>query len=389
MNERSKLFTKIYCAMLLCALLNCLFGQASLAAIPVVLNARGISESMSAVLNMLFPLSCIFFRKYSMQIASRYSTRWTSALSFAILLISNILFEKIANIPCLMAIRIFQGLALCYITGVLSALASENVPQDRFEEGVGYFGAVVPVMSFFGPAVGRILVSRLGVAKMLYGLSAIMLIPIFTLICFSIPDLKPVPKKTASGEKQPLLERASIAPSVLLMCVAGAQTSMVSFLPLYAQKYNIDKTLYLYIPAGIGVFTIRILTTILKKKLPDNKSVIASFGVCVLTLLILPKSNNALLYAIFGLCYGFAQGVLQPCFITQALSAAPLGHKSTATVTYYIFNDIGTVVLGMSWGYIAQYISYYAVFLVAACVNIAAFCGWLLLCLKNGQPEQE
>lgn len=51
--------------MLLCALLNCLFGQASLAAIPVVLNARGISESMSAVLNMLFPLSCIFFRKYS------------------------------------------------------------------------------------------------------------------------------------------------------------------------------------------------------------------------------------------------------------------------------------------------------------------------------------
>ena len=68
------------------------------------------------------------------------------------------------------------------------------------------------------------------------------MIPIFTLICFSIPDLKPVPKKTASGEKQPLLERASIAPSVLLMCVAGAQTSMVSFLPLYAQKYNIDKT---------------------------------------------------------------------------------------------------------------------------------------------------
>ena len=127
----------------------------------------------------------------------------------------------------------------------------------------------------------------------------------------------------------------------------------------------------------------------MKKKLPDNKSVIASFGVCVLTLLILPKSNNAFLYAIFGLCYGFAQGVLQPCFITQALSAAPLGHKSTATVTYYIFNDIGTVVLGMSWGYIAQYISYYAVFLVAACVNIAAFCGWLLLCLKNGQPEQE
>ena len=54
MNERSKLFTKIYCAMLLCALLNCLFGQASLAAIPVVLNALGISESMSAVLNMLF-----------------------------------------------------------------------------------------------------------------------------------------------------------------------------------------------------------------------------------------------------------------------------------------------------------------------------------------------
>ncbi|MBS5725511.1 MAG: MFS transporter, partial [Clostridiales bacterium] len=295
-------------------------------------------------------------------------------------------------IPAILALavcRVLMGVGYSAATTANNTASTDVIPASRLTEGVGYFGAVVPVMSFFGPAVGRILVSRLGVAKMLYGLSAIMLIPIFTLICFSIPDLKPVPKKTASGEKQPLLERASIAPSVLLMCVAGAQTSMVSFLPLYAQKYNIDKTLYLYIPAGIGVFTIRILTTILKKKLPDNKSVIASFGVCVLTLLILPKSNNAFLYAIFGLCYGFAQGVLQPCFITQALSAAPLGHKSTATVTYYIFNDIGTVVLGMSWGYIAQYISYYAVFLVAACVNIAAFCGWLLLCLKNGQPEQE
>ena len=369
--------------MLICAMLNCLFGQASLATIPVLLDDRGISESLSAVLNMLFPLSCIFFRKYSMQIAAKYSTRWTSAIGFLILLLSNIFFDKITSIPLIMAIRIFQGLALCYMTGVLAALASENVPGDRFEEGVGYFGAAVPVMSFFGPAIGRILVSQMGTSKMLYGLSAIMLIPIIVLILCPIPNLKPVPKKTVTGEKQPLFERASIAPSLLVMCIVGAKTSMVSFLPLYAQKFDIDKTIFFYIAAGIGVFGIRIFTTILKKSLPTNPSVIGSIIFCTVTLLVLPKSNNAALYTLIGFFYGVSQGILQPCLLAKALAAASPDHKSTATVTYYIFNDIGTAVLGMSWGYIAQYVSYYAVFVVAAIVNFAAFWGWIVLCSRE------
>lgn len=279
----------------------------------------------------------------------------------------------------LMIIRILQGLALCYMTGVFAALAAENVPADRFEEGVGYFGAVVPTMSFFGPAVGRILVAKLGTDGVLYGLSCLMLLPIVIIAVTRMPDIKPL---TVTDVRRKLnIEPAAIPASLFLMCIAGAQTSMVSFLPLYATKYDINTTLFFYIAAGLGVLIIRIATTILKKQMLKNMAV-AAFAVCIGTLLLLPIFHNAFHCMVFGLIYGVAQGTLQPHFIALALEAAPTDSKSAATVTYFIFNDIGTVVLGVAWGYIAQFWGYYNVFVTAAAINMIAMVGWVIYSKK-------
>ena len=62
---RSKLFTPTYCAMIALGLFNCLFGQSSLATIPVLMDNRGVSEAAAAVINMLFPLAALFFRTYT------------------------------------------------------------------------------------------------------------------------------------------------------------------------------------------------------------------------------------------------------------------------------------------------------------------------------------
>lgn len=377
-GDGSKLFTAAYCAMIALGLLNCLFGQSSMATIPVLLNSRGISESLAAVLNMLFPFSCIFFRRYTVKIGSKVSCKWSVAFCFSMLLASNVIIDKITDMRWMIPIRIAQGLSICYIAGVLASLVAETVPEKRFDEGMGYFSIGIPAMSFLGPALSRILLARYGYSKMLYGLSVIMIVPILICCFCPIPDLRPSSaNESGKSGKEAMIAWKAIPASLLLMCVSGAHTSIVSFLPLHAQKYNLNRTLFFYIAAGVGVFGIRIVTTVMKRRLPEGFFIPAGLLACMLVLTGLPKTDNSVLYMIMGLLYGIAQGFLQPFFISCALQAVPTDQKSIATVTYYIFNDIGTVVFGMAWGYIAQYLDYYSVFIVAAAANMVVWFGWI------------
>ncbi len=370
--------------MIALGLLNCLFGQSSIATIPVLMNSRGVSESASAVLNMLFPLACLGFRRYAVKIGSRVSSSLSICFCFIVLAGSNLLLDLVSVVGWVIPIRITQGLAICYIAGVIASLVAENVPADRFEEGMGYFSIGIPVMSFFGPALCRVLMDQLGYSKMLRGLSTIMLLPIVLSLAVHLPRLKPV-EKSGDGEKEPFIEKSSVPASLLLMGAAMAATCTVSFLPLYAQRYGLSHTLYFYIAAGIGVFFIRIVTTVLHKSIPGKLALPASTVVLVVVLLLVPKKDAPLLYMLMGAFYGMAVGIVQPHFIALALRAAAPGHRSIATVTYYMFNDVGTTAGGILWGYIAQYLSYYAVFAVAAAINAITFLGWVAFIRRQGE----
>ncbi len=375
---RSKLFTVEYCAMILLGLFNCLFGQSSLATLPVLMDSRGVSESIAAAVNMLFPLACLFFRRYAVKIGSMVSSKLSIFVCFVVLSVSNIFLDGISDVGWVIPIRIVQGLAICYIAGVIASLVAETVPSDRFDEGMGYFSIAIPVMSFFGPALCRILLANFGYSKMLRGLSALMLLPVAISLLTKMPNLKPV-EREKTDKRDPFIEKRSIPASLLLMGSAMAATCTVSFLPLYAQRYALNHTLYFYMAAGIGVFGIRIAATIFKRSIPEQNSIPVSIVILTFVLLVLPVTNNPALSVIMGILYGMAIGLVQPYLITAALKSADPAHKSIATVTYYMFNDVGTVAGGMLWGYIAQYISYYAVFMAAAAINLFTLLGWLVL----------
>lgn len=375
-HKRSKLFTVEYGTMIALGLFNCLFGQSSLAALPVLMNSRGVSESAAGVLNMLFPLACICFRRYAVKIGSRVSSSRSICFCFVLLAGSNLCLDVLPGVGWVIPIRIAQGLAICYIAGVIASLVAETVPADRFEEGMGYFSIAIPVMSFFGPALCRVLIERVGYSQTLRGLSAVMIVPIILSLAVRLPQLRPV-ERAPGGEREPFLERKSVPPSLLLMGSAMAATCTVSFLPLYAQKYDLNHTLFFYLAAGVGVLGIRVATTVFHKTIPEKLSIPVASGVLALVLLVLPRNGQPALAVVMGVAYGISVGLVQPYFIAMALRAAEPGHKSVATVTYYIFNDIGTSAGGMLWGYIAQYVGYYAVFVTAAAINLAAFGGWL------------
>ena len=381
---RSRLFTPAYCAMIALGLFNCLFGQSSMATIPILMDSRGVSESIAAIINILFPLSCLFFRRYAVKIGTMVSTRQSICFCFVVLAASNIGLELMQGKLWIVLIRISQGLSICYIAGVIASLVAETVPPDRFTEGMGYFSIGIPVMSFFGPALCRILLANLGYSKMLRGISAMMILPILISLFIRLPRLRPMPP-APSGHREPFLEKRSIPPSTLLMGSAMAATCTVSFLPLYAQNYGLQHTLFYYMAAGIGVLGIRLFSTVLHKSIPEERAFPLATLILVAVLITLPLTDSIPLYLFMGLFYGIAIGIIQPYFIALALNAADPSHKSIATVTYYMFNDVGTTAGGMLWGYIAQYLSYYTVFLVAAAINLLTLLGWVLL-LKR-RPE--
>lgn len=383
---QNRLFTRNYVIMVTLNLLACLYGQSMMAMIPVMMNARGMPEFAAGILGALFPLSSIFFRTHASDLGNRLPCRGMIAVCFGVLMVSSLLFYSCHTFFVLALLRIAQGLSVCLSCLTLGAVVAATIPPDRFDEGMGYYSIGVPAMSFLGPAASRMLVARLGYQQMLFALS---LIAALALALCLVSTIENPARFTERPPRRPIpifaLEKAALPSSLLLLGSVLAHTCVVSFLPLYAQRYDLGGILIFYFAAGAGIIAVRLAATVFQPKSSSALPILLSFGVCILTMLLLPMLNEPLLSAAVGLCYGISVGILQPHFIAQALLSTPLARRDQATVTYYIFTDLGYAGGSLLWGYISQFLGYSSVFVVAVLIHAATLCSWILFGRRGGR----
>ncbi len=374
---KRRLFTRTYLTMVVLNLLMCLYGQSMMAALPVMLTGDGYSEAMAGVAVSLFPFSSMLFRPFGAGLVRRGRHRSVLLVSLGMLCASGVVFPHLGALPLIYATRVVQGFAICLLGITLGASVARSIPPDRFEEGMGYYSIGIPAMSFVGPAISRILVGEIGSASLMYLLSILMAMAVVLCVVSGIDNQSQIAAREEKGRLR-WLELASVPASLMLMLSVLAHSSVVSFLPLYADRCGLTGTVGFYLAAGVGILGIRAAVTLFRFTPPEKTALLGGYGTCVACMLLIPYFRGPVLPVVCGTLYGMSIGLIQPHFIAKALRAAPPDRREAATVTYYIGTDIGYALGGILWGLTAQHLGYGRVFPIPIAIEVlcAAVCVW-------------
>ncbi|QQO10771.1 MFS transporter [Breznakiella homolactica] len=369
-EKKSPLFSKKYLMGISVNLMVCTFGQMLMCAMPLLIAGGGHGIGYSGLAVSAFSFGAVLFRPITGWLASKLPGRKT--VSFCLIFFSVSCLVLFCSPPLWLTIvfRAAQGIVMSIYGTIYGALVSYLIPSDRFQEGMGYYSIGVPAMSFLGPALGLVAIELAGERVMFLFLAFFTFAAAF--ICYRLdvrdePVTPPLPK----GETN--LFRITFAgeaffPSIMLMLVFVAHTSLVSFLSIFAASRGYEGTTTFYLLAGAGIIAVRLVFTMIPFRLNEQTLIIpalAALGVCTLVMAHLPQ--GIMLYCT-ALVYGCSLGIVQPGLIADAIGRSPPERRAAATATYYLALDLGAGVGGLLWAAVARAGGYIPVYYLASVI---------------------
>jgi predicted MFS family arabinose efflux permease len=370
-------------------LMVCAFGQMLFCAMPVLISNLGYHSTYAGVMVYAFSFASVLFRPFTGWLATLLPSRKTVGTCLAIFSLTCIVLYWSPPLWIVVVVRAIQGVIMCVYGTIFGALVADIIPAQRFSEGMGYYSMGIPAMSFFGPAMGLVILQVLGKGKMFLFLCLWMLAA--TGLCLSLRSgNKPISLPLTAGRRniiQNSFVKNAAFHSTLLALVLASHSSLVSFFSLYAQAEQKGGLASFYLVGGCSIICCRLFLTAGRSWLHTKALLLPAMlvmGMCILILSGLPEHSTLILLATI---YGTSMGIVQPGLIVLAMDSCSKNQRAAATATYYLGIDVGIGIGGLLWGIAASSVGYRMVFILAAGVNITAFIAlFLRRKLKKSTP---
>ena len=261
----------------------------------------------------------------------RKKTLMIGCFVMAAVSVLHILFQQEISsvLVILLGLRLLFGVgwAMCLVGSF--TLATDVIPQSRFNQGIGIFGITNLIGIAIGPMLAEWLVRRVGFTAMFTIAAAVCV----ATICCAVPivDRYVSQKRQATGSFFGVLRNVSLLKYSLIGLVSGIQSGGPmpdSWLPL-PRKMGLQVGLYF---AAYSVMAI--LSRIAGGRLADSvgEARILPFALLFTAvgffLLVFVDSTPVLI--VTGMVTGFGHGLTTPCLMTLAIRYIPSGHRGKA-----------------------------------------------------------
>jgi predicted MFS family arabinose efflux permease len=284
------------------------------------------------------------------------------------------------TIATLLVLRFMQGLTWGVATIASSTIAVDIIPAEKRGEGIGYFGMSTTLGMSIGPVVGLFIGHHFGYTAMF--ISGIV-VSIISLVCASFIKLPRLEIPVAVRfSLQNLFDRKAVLPSLNLLIIMSTYGGLMSFIALYGREIGIQNTSLFFLVFSIGI----IISRFSAGKSFDKNGPLRILTICLCLLIVgfplLVIFKNAAGFYISAMIIGFGIGVVFPVFQAMVNNLADTARRGAANSTLYTALDIGMGSGMVMMGYIAQYFSISATFLVS--MVIIAF--GLIIFRKTTEP---
>jgi MFS family permease len=272
------------------------------------------------------------------------------------------------TIAMLIVLRFIQGLTWGVTTIAGSTVAVDTIPDNKRGEGIGYFALSTTLGMSFGPVVGLFICHHFGYTAMFISGIATSVI---SLVCASFVRIPPMmPRLKVHFSWKNLFEKKAIIPSVNLLIIMTTYGGLLSFIALYGREIGIQNTSLFFLVFSLGIATSRLAAG----KSFDRNGPVKILTICLSLMIIgfplLVIFDNAVGFYISAMVIGFGIGVVFPVFQTMVNNLADVSRRGAANSTLFTALDLGMGSGMVIMGYIAQYYSISATFIISAVISL-------------------
>lgn len=245
------------------------------------------------------------------------------------------------NLPMLLLVRFFNGLANGVATTAVGTIAALALPKSRRGEGISYFSLSFVMATALGPFMAFFLLQHITYQTLFMIVFALVLIAsVFTI--FVKTDNTTIDLTKEPKPKFEWIDKNAMPIGIVVLIVCMTYSTVLSFISLFAEEQNLVATAsYFFLVYATVILISRPITGRIMDQRGANIVIYPSFVLLALGYLTLGQTASGFMLLLSGVLLGFGYGNFQS--ITQALciKVADAKNVGLATSTYFIALDFG------------------------------------------------
>lgn len=364
-NNQTTLWTKDFISITIINFFIFLSFQMIIATLPLHVENVGGNQNVIGLMTGLATISAFLIRPITGIALDRLGRRIVFIVGHIILIITTY-FLGAYNIWLIIIIRFINGTGWGLSSTSSMTIASDTIPIKRFGEGVGLFNLSNGLGMALGPLIG---LSILNASGFNYVVTLCAVLGIIALILSQFIKYKKIDKaKVEENRSKKFLpfEKESLRPSLLIAIITITYGSIIAFIPLYGVEQGIENIgLYFTIYAFFLMFIRPIAGKMIDKKGFDI-FVYSGIIILILSMVILSRSTNIIIFIISAALYGIGFGLLESSLLTMAVTYAPEGKIGGANATFFACFDGGIGLGSIIAGLLASSVGYSRMYLLMA-----------------------
>ena len=366
-----KMWNRDFVLLTLSNFFMCITYYAIISALPIYLVSElHAGKTQVGIVLAAYTIASVIIRPFSGFALDKFGrkTILLLALIFYTVLFAGYLIAL--TITALIFLRFAQGLTWGVTTISGSTIAVDIIPLPKRGEGIGYFSLSTTMGMSVGPVVGLFIAHHGGYNAMF--ISGFFISLMSLIFAWSVRlQKKPTDKKSIDFSLSKLFHRKSVLPSLNLLIIMTTYGGLLSFIALFGREIGIENSSLFFLVLATGIAISRLTAG----KAFDKKGPLGILTLCLALLIVgfpfLALMKNITGFYISALIIGFGIGVVFPTFQTIVNNLAENENRGAANSTLYTALDTGMGLGMIVSGFIAQYISISAVFLISSAVCVA------------------
>lgn len=375
MENEEKLWNSNYLKVLTCNFMLFFAFYLLTPLLPIYLNAQfHADKDIIGLVLSGYVVATLLVRPFSGFIVDSFNRRKVLTLCFFVFFILFAGYIGAGTLLMFGIIRTIHGLPFGASTVANSTVAIDVLPSSRRNEGIGFYGLSNNLAMAIAPSTGIWIYSVSNNFSLLFWISfGIAMIGFLFTMWIKIPQREVVKNKPVLSMDHFFLGKAWLM-AVNIMLFGLCWGVMSNYVAIYGQEIlNItDGTGMFFMILSVGLMTARIMGRKQLKAghITQNCTVgviLSSIGYLLfgLSMYLGPWS-----YYMSALFVGLGNGQMYPAFLNMFIQVARHDQRGTANSSILISWDLGMGLGILSGGFVAQYISYSAAFMLVACVQI-------------------